>query len=430
MIVYTSGSGRSASGLAAGMRWSVLGNVGDGDRKQGAAVRKQASFLASDAYTTFTAGNTVYLGQYNQPALKKTTVKAKHSLALVFLQALLAGGSDPETINAILLVEPQGLPEKRALVIIEGGRVARDVVENTREAVDLATKAREDLSGHIVYAQHQELPNAEEILWEALVGHTGKKTLLKPIPRNPLAIVMVTVIILAIAGFFAYKQFVLEPELKRKRQAAALAADTTPIYIANLRRALSSVGWARGDMSMALVGLDVFPMYGKGWVLERRSCTSEPSQCGTQWKRTGGQLSDLTALFPNAVYDVAESSLDAAKLKHQQAVVPASMELESLMPVDAAAKQLREILQKLANAEAVITTGTSERWPPMDYKGVNPAAIASRSSVEISAPYPQIAAIIAELPPSVVLDKYDLTVSIGDVGNIFRVTVKGYIYAK
>ena len=66
----------------------------------------------------------------------------------------------------------------------------------------------------------------------------------------------------------------------------------------------------------------------------------------------------------------------------------------------------------------------------MSYKGVQPAAIASRSQIEISAPLPQIAAALAELPPTVVMDQYDLIVSIGDVGSIFKVTVKGHVYAK
>ena len=430
VIVHSTGKDKLSIGLAGALRWSVLATSSQDLRKKNSIIRNQASLIGAHSYATRQIGDATYLGLYTQSAIGVKKIKSIHSLGIAFLAALTGPDVDPVTVNAILLVEPAQMSEKRALVVIEGGEIVRDVIEGASEAIANAMRARESLPSHVVYAQYPEISGAQTVTWEQLLDGCSQDSILQPVPKSPLLLVGIAVVLMAVGGYFAYQKMVVEPEKKRKALAAAAAADQTPVYLAQLRASLSALGWDRKELSKRLADLNAFPMYHAGWALEKRECLASAQKCETQWKRTGGQLSALQKLLGEASYDVAVSNLDTTTMSHNQPVQAEKLEMEQLPEIGAAAKQLREVLQRLSNAEISVSTANSEKWPAMDFKNVKPAVVASRGSIEITAPLPKVIAVLAELPSTVVMDSYTLVVGSGDVGSLFKVTLKGYVYAK
>lgn len=430
VIVHSTGKGGQSTGLAGALRWAVLATSEKALRDKNKIIRTQAGLIGAQSYVTLQVGTNTYLGQYTQAVTKTKKIRSLHSLGLAFLAALMKSGDDQVTINAILLVEPDQMPEKRALVIIEGGVIVRDVIEGASEAISNAMKAREALSSHVVYAQHSEIPGAQTVTWGQLLDGCSKNSLVISIPKSPALYAGVALVLIGIGAYFAYQKMVVEPEKRRKAQAAAIAADQTPVYLAQLNASLSALGWERKNLNLSLTGLATFPMYHAGWVLEKRECFSTTQTCDTNWTRRGGKLSALQQLLGEASYDVAGSSMDTAIMRHKLPMVAGQLELEQLIDIETAAKELREVLQGFANADISVSTTSSEKWPAMNYTGVRPSVIASRGAIEITVPLPKISDVLAVLPNSVVMDSYTLMVSQSDIGSLFKVTLKGYVYAK
>lgn len=435
-IVFSQGEGKNSVGLVSSLHWSVLAS-GDEKVRKNARVRKVASSLSAPSFTTLTVDGSELMGLYTvSPILSGKPPRTLHSLAIVFMHAMMSEGTHQSSINAILVMEPQGMPDKRALVIIEGGAIVTDTMPTSQNALTQVMSAREQLHSHVIYAQHAELPGAILTTWDTLQEACSKASELQAVPRSPAVLLGATAVVLAAAGLLAHQKYVVEPEKARQRRIAQQRADRTPEYLAALHSQLGAVGWQREDLGTHLQSLVNSVFYGEGWSLERRECNdlkeSGPQRCLTTWKRHGGQLSGLQRLLPDAIYDVGnqKSTLDNAPMIHEQPVKPASLDATGLPQLSDAAKQLREALQRLTNADVAVATGSASNWPVMDYTGVNSNVIAKRSSVEITAPLPQIVAALAELPPSVVIDSYTLVVSSGDIGTLFKVTAKGFIYAK
>lgn len=431
IIVHSAGENRSSIGLAGQLRWSVLATSKVELRKKSSIIRKQASLIGAKSYATLTIDETTYLGQYTEMALGSTKPpKVLHSLAIVFIAALTSTGADARTLNAIILMEVDRQPGKRAVVIIEGGEVFLDKIENTADALISVQGARSALTSHIVYAQHAgEVPGAEIVTWEQLLECCNSTTTLHKVPTNPMVFIAVFLLILAISGYFVYEKIVVEPARKRAAAAAAAAADTTQIYLAQLSASMDAVGWDRADLTKQLNDIKKFPMYYAGWALEKRECSAVTQSCQTRWSRTGGQLPALLKMLPDATYDIAASDLNTAIMSQPLTIQAGKLEYP-LPAIDAAAKKLRGILQRLSNAEVNITTASSDKWPSMDFNGVKQGVIAVRAPMELTAPLPKAAELLAELPDDVMMESYILTVGTGDIGTIFKITLKGHVYAK
>lgn len=435
--VHIYGEGKTASCLASGLRWSVLSAAGSKKVNEKKTIRNQASLIGAQGYAVYSYEGTKLLGLYTQPPRLPGAAappKTIYSLALAFLSSLSQSGVDIRIANAILLVEPRGMPDKRALVVIEGGQIIRDMVDSTMDAIASAQSARDSLTDHQIYSQYPEIPGASDVDWDFLAHGCDKSALLVAVPRSPATLIVIMLAILAGAGWFGYQELVVKPEKARQKKLAAIKANKTPEYMALLRSSLSAVGWDSADLQAQITALKGspkgYPFYYKGWALEKRECVAANQSCTTQWRRTGGQLPSLFALLPNAKYDVVSSNLDTAKMDESSVMVRSSQQPEQMQTLEEVSKKLRESLQKLANADVVVSTGPAEKWPQMNYSGVDPKVIAVRASVEIVAPLPIVVAALRELPPTVIIDKFTLDVSSGDVGNLFKVSVKGYVYAK
>jgi hypothetical protein len=429
-IVHSVGTGRSNVALASALRWSVLSIETISKRATNKIVRNKAALVNGSHYGILSLGTTTYLGTYTQAALSIESPKVIHSLALAFVAALVAAGADINSINAILLMQPQHSPDKRTLVVVEGGEIVRDDVDSSANAIANALAARELMPSHRIYTQYTEIPGSEIVTWDQLFSSLGPTTVLQATPRNPLLLWGVLVLVLAGFTFAAVQKLVIEPERKRQRAAAAAALDKTPAYVSELRKSLSSTGWERADLSKAIAQLQNHIFYSTGWILENRECSASAQSCTIMLKRAGGQLSSLLSLFPKAVYEVADSTLDTAKMTEAQTMVPARMEPDDLPTSDTAAKQLREVLQRFSNAGIAITSGASEKWPVMDFSKVKAPVIATRGTLEITAPLPKIDDILSLLPPFVQVDSYRLIVSTDDASSYFKVTLKGSVYAR
>lgn len=431
VIVHAEGDGRTAVGLAGALRWAVLDS--SSPRKWNKSIRSQASLVGASSYTTKSFDEARFLGLYTKAVFTAghaAEIKILHSLAIAFLEALTHPEVDDRTINAILLMIPQNQPEKRALVVIEGGMIVRDVIEGVAEAIANVQRARESLPGHIVYSQHPEVSGSESISWEELLLACNTDSLLRPIPNNPSVVIGIAALIIGVAGYIAYDKLVVEPQAKIKRLKSIAAADKTPAYRNLLESSLANLGWDRQDLTSSLISLEAYPFYGEGWSLEKRECNVILQGCVSTWHRNGGQNSGLIKMLPNEAYDVTGSTLTSALTILKRPMKGAQLSHAGLHEVNAAAAELRNQLQLLATADIVITSWASEKWPSMDFRNVLPSAIATRSGVEIIAPLPKAVAVLASLPSSVVIDGYTLTVGSGDLGSLFNIKFKGYVYAK
>jgi hypothetical protein len=427
-IVHSAGTGRASTGLVAAMRWSVLARAGE---KAGArSIRHKASQTGASRYAVSHADAAIYLGLYHDPVNgARETPKALHSLALVFLAGLMADGVDRNSINAALLMEPDGRPNDRAVVIIEGGAIVRDSLDEKTKAVSAVRDARQQLPSLGVFAEQDDFPGRTAVTWEQLQSGVSTATAIRSVPPNTIVLLVLALVAVVAAGAFAYNEMVLKPEEARKRALQAAAADQTASYLASLRAALSNTGWKAGDIQASTSRIDAEPFYFSGWVLEERACTVRT--CVSRWKRQGGELPALSRLLSSAAYDVDRSNLDTSYFTQDAKGTPAQLTVEQLPSLANAATGLRPILQRFANAGIVVGSAGPERWPAADFSQVKASAIATRTPLELSGiPLPIAGKVIAELPPYAVLEGYTLSVSPGELGGMFKVKLKGFVYAK
>lgn len=429
-IVQQFGENRSVVALASALKWSVLSTEPKSKFATNKVVRNKAALVNGSRFCVLSIGLTSYLGTYTQAVSALSTPKSTHSLALIFVGALVSAGADINAINAILLLQPQNGAEKRVLIIVEGGEIVRDVVENTTTAIQNALAARDLLPSHKIYAQYSEISGAEIVTWNLFYEARSSATLLMSTPRNPLALLGALLVVVACMSVALIHWLIIEPENKRQRLAAVAALDKTPEYVFELRKSLASLAWSRADLSNAMIALQKHVFYSSGWVLESRECSSSLQSCVLLFKRSGGQLSSLLALFPKAVYDVAGSSLESARLNEPQVIERAKLELDDLPSSENAAKQIRETLQQFTNADLSITSGPSERWPIVDFSKVKASSVATKGALQITVPLPKVENIISLLPPFVQIDSYVLLVTTDDPSSFFKVLLKGSVYAR
>lgn len=427
-IVHSVGAGRAGAGFVAAMRWSVLARAGE--KSGGKLIRQKAALTGATRYATSQADSTIHLGLYNEPVLSKVAPpKTLHSLALVFLAGLTTEGVDRSSINAALLMEPDGRPADRAIVIIEGGAIVRDGVEEKSKAIEAAREARETLPSIQIFAQTADLASVTLVSWAELQAGKGASTLVKALPPNTTLLTGLAAVAVVVGAGLLYNELVIKPEEARQRAIRAAAADQTASYVASLRAALDNAGWKTDDLQGSAARLDASPFYFAGWVLEEKTCT--PRACVSRWKRQGGELPALTRLLAPASYDIDKSTLDVSYFTEEIRGQAAQLTVEQLPTMADAATGIRPILQRLSNAGIVVSSASPERWPPADFTQVSRAAIASRTPFELNGiPLPVAGKVIAELPPYAVLDGFTLAVSPGELAGMFKIKLKGYVYAK
>lgn len=425
-IVYT----QKGMALASGLRWSVLADTGRGPFKSRKAIRGPAANVRATRYACTTHPHATYLGMYTPDVLSGAVKGEVHSLALVFLNALIdASTADRSMINAALSMGTDSADHtKRALVIIADGHVVQDSVESASRVLEIISEWRGRLGEALqVYAGEAEIPDARVISWVDLLRHANKRSQTLAVPAS-LVLPALILGALAVAGAYAFYHYtVTVPAVEAERMRRTAAADRTGQYLQQLQEAMQTVGWSGESVIADLLSLRPEPYFTAGWTLTGVDCKTETKACVEQWTRVGGMLPDLIAARSGLTYMSQVSAKDAqASFTRALEISPSSLSVD-LLPANSqdADLKLRPVVNELVNAGVRVQISEAVAWPPVPLQGVNPDAVIKRRKVSITTDYRLVEQVIRKLPAHVVPDSYVLTTS-----NPFVVTVTAYAYVK
>lgn len=436
-IVYSEGKGRSAIRIAAGLRWVVLdGGLGRG-KSQTSQVRIQSASVGSTRYVIqkSDAGDTV--GLYNDPLVEDATLKGKiYSLSMLMLAGLLLkDGVEAVGVNAVLMMQPTGLPEKRLLIYIEGGQVTLDTILERDKAIEQA-KSHIDMSPDaVLYLEHAEVDRSHErISWQDVVALIDKKVssaVLKQVPVSPYLLPVLILAIASVGGWYTYDQMVRQPEKRRLASIQAAKKDKTPAYIAAAERALRTTGWDRADMNSFVAGLMSHPAYLSGWTLAQVICDQEA--CTSEWARRGGVVTDLQVALPNeklvigsAGSSTQSSTLEKSFMRQTYERKNAEIDRSNLATSEQALMEIRPVMQRLLNASALATIGEFKKWEVVSTSGVRVNEIVYQAPFEVSLPLFRLSETLDMLPKNILLQ----TLSITNGDGSFSFNLKGNAYAR
>lgn len=436
-IVYSEGKGRSAVRIAAGLRWVVLdGGLGRG-KSQTSQIRIQAASIGSSRYVMqkSDAGDTV--GLYNDPIVEDASLKGKiYSLSILMLTGYLQrDGVDPVGINAVLMMQPSGLPEKRLLIYIEGGQVTLDTILDRDKAIEQA-KSQIDISPDaVLYLEHAEVDRAHErISWSDVVELIDKKVsvaVLKSVPVSPYLLPVIVLAIASAGGWYAYDQLVRQPEKRRLASIQAAKKDKTPVYVSASEQALRSTGWDRDDIKNFVFGLMSHPAYVTGWSFAKIAC--DQSGCISEWSRRGGIVTDLQAALPNEKMIILSqdggnqsSTIEKTFMRQAYERKNAAIERSQLGTIEQSILEIRPVIQKLQNAGASATMGEFKKWEVASTSGVRVNELIYQTPVEVTMPLFRLSETLNMLPTNILL--HSLVISNADGSLSFN--LKGVAYAR
>lgn len=435
-IVYSEGKGRSSVRIAAGLRWVVLdGGLGRG-KSQTSQVRIQASSIGSTRYVIQKSevGDTV--GLYNDPLTEDASLTGKvYSLSVLMLSGLLQKeGVDPVGVNAVFLMQPAGLPDKRLLIYIESGQVTLDTILEREKAIDQA-KSHIDMSPDaVLYLEHAEIDRSHERMsWEEVAELVDKRAsiaVLKAIPISPFLLPVCIIAIASISGWYAYDKLIHQPEVRRQASVLAAKKDKTPAYIAAADQALRSAGWDRANLVDFVSKLSSHPAYVAGWSLVSMSCDLDA--CISQWSRRGGIVTELQSDLPaeslivtNPDNDAQSSTIEKSFMRMPHERKASVIERAELKTNDEYLIEIRPIMQRLINAGAVASIGDIKKWDVSSLSGVKSNEIIYQSPFEIYMPFFRFSDVVALLPKNILLQSLDITNNDGSLG--FKLKGNAYV---
>lgn len=429
-IVYSE-KGRAT--LASGLNWSVL-SAGTGWSKGRAGfIRKKARLVEGTRYVLSSSPSVsdgmgaTYIGLFVPDALQAQPRGALHSLALVFLEALLSAGLQRSLIHAMLSIAPSADPERRAVVVIEAGNIVHDQVESRQRVAAIAAERIANFPGLVtIYSGTPDIEGATLLQWSDLVQHAHKGSTLLALPTSPLVPLAVGALLLGIGGATAYHYMVRLPQKQADAARVIAASDKTGQYQELLEAELAHAGWDLGALSTYLQSLRESTLYADGWALKSLQCEVE-RECKESWTRVGGLLTDLLKQRPDARYLPQESTgANLAVLTYSapkdtrrlaQGSIPANK-------VDADVV-LKPVMQHLINGGQDLKTSEFANWPPGPVSGVRSEVLVQRRKVEIVADYHFVVEALQILPESVLGQSFELVTS-----TPIKVTIKGHQYAK
>jgi hypothetical protein len=377
-------------------------------------------------------------GYYTDPVLGVPAHSDKvYSLSMLLLSAIFR--QQPGTVvNAILLMQAERNIEKRALVIILGGQVTLDALLDTDRAIERVNEEVRSVPGIAVFCQAAEIASQHNIIsWqdiERLTDKEGSMARLQPMPMSPYLLPAVACAALAIAGVVAYDQQVRQPEIKRRALTAASMADKTPAYVLAVNQQLANAAWDTNDLAQFLDTLRAYPLFAKGWSLESIAC--DGVACLSRWSRRGGTAADLQAQLPDEQMVInadpnspllkgATSTLERMFTTKAHAAKFLPLERQQLQSKEQSLSSLNTPLQMLGNAGIAVGIGEPQRWAGLDVAGVTASEVLMQTPVDITAPLYRANAVLAMLPPNLLIKSFLLNTSEGAM----TVNFKGIVYA-
>jgi hypothetical protein len=342
-----------------------------------------------------------------------------------------------QRVDAVLLMEPQGAPDKRCVVFIQAGQITSDLVMDKSKAIDQVEQHLQYSQNASLYLQHDEIEHDHRtITWEQIESFSEDKdsgSVLQAVPASPYLLPIVLLLVAGGAGYLAYDEMVIQPEKKRQAQIERAKQDRTPAYNAAAEQALRSRGWDRKDLTAFLSEVGKRRMIISGWSLDSMQC--DMTSCISQWGRHGGLVSDLEKNLPeeqllitgkdaNAGGDRI-STMEKTVTKRDYERKPAELARADLKPVRQSIITLRPVLQKFVNASINVTAKEPTPWTVSDLGGVKPASVLVEQSLEITAPMFRMPEILKMLPENVLITSFQMNVSEFNI----NVNLKGAAYA-
>jgi hypothetical protein len=421
-------------GFAAGLRWAVLDDGQAAKRRQSLRhrIRTQANAIGASRYTTVKTDNATYVGLFSEPAKGKTGIKNLMSLAML-MREIASENREESEASIALLMQPEGFPDKRVLIVIQGGLVTVDVILDRQRAIDeLMTHL--DSGSMTVLSEHPEITHPHRVVtWDEITSSyfasTSKKVnQLKALPYSLLSLGLLGLSVVLIGAGVAYHQIVRAPEIKRLKALQSAQQDQTPSYTAEAFSGIAKSGWEKKDLLQFFQDKVLTqPYLVSGWSLQSVNC--DPSSCSMTWLRQGGTTIGLGDALPGQKIDVAASSLDktTTTFEHPKAAL-ASFNKGSIKTLNDSLSVLRPVLQQMANAGVSASLGEVKRWAVIDVANVRQDAILSTMDLELTFAPHQLEDVLQTLPDSLVAQSFRLSVGSGEAKNPLRIALKGKIY--
>lgn len=418
--------------LACGLRWSVLGEMKKSQTN--AEIRKTAATVAANLFAMDTFEEAKYLGLYtkNISITANLTREQKrsrvHSLALVFINAIQESSEvDRSSIYAILVATPptdkQG--ETRSVIVIEGGRVVHDGIENRVRATELVMEYRARQLKYRVFCELDEYEDSIPLDWSDLIEYADKNTLCNAVPTNPAKYLAFALGALGLSLYGAYHVLVVIPAKEAEAARRQAELDKTPIYLQTLGQEMERVGWSVSSISDFVERVKQEPYFYKGWSLKGMECTI--NQCNESWERHGGLLTDLLQIRSNSRYVPEESVSDKTAVVHTpNKGEPMKLTMDMLpqkgIPVHVA---LKPALNKLENAGATAQISETMTWPVMPMDGVRPEVVVRRTRLELTYKLAMIQDGLKLMPQNFVPESLVISANQG-----MSISIRGFVYEK
>jgi hypothetical protein len=435
LVVKTAKKGRGARvGFAAGLRWAVLDDGQKSSRKQSLRqrIRGQATAIGANRYTTAKAGIATYVGLYSEPLSSKHAASQLMSLAMLMREIASEGNNESE-VSVALLMQPEGLPEKRVLIVILDGFVAVDAVLERQRAIDELMLHINSTTDMIVLSEHPEITHAHRLVtWDEITStyfslRSKKSHLLKSIPYSWTSLALMTILVLGLLAATAYHQLVRVPEAKRLKAMQSANIDQTPAYQSEAFASIAKDGWNRSTLvSFFKDQILTQPYLLAGWTLQAVACSA--SKCNLTWIRQGGNSEELAIALPKQSIDVAASALDRTVTAFALQPEAVAFNKGAIKKMDESLSALRPVLQKMANAGVTSTMSEPKRWAVIDISNVREEALLATIDLELNFPPHQLSEVLDLLPASVVPQTFRLSIGSGDAKNQLRLVLKGKMY--
>jgi len=363
--------------IASGLRWSLLAQ--DSKKKQNRTEQIRARVRNSNGatryVTTTSAEDAPYIGLYTPDRMGKAPKGEIHSLALVFLHALMqAHRGERSTINAALVMDVENAQSaKKAVVIILGGNIVHDTVEDQFRAHAIVEQNQTELGGFLqVLSSESDIPSATHVTWEDLLAHATKESKSHPVPSGALLLpALLGLVVIAGLGA-AYHFLVIVPEQEAERRRKAQEADKTQQYLQQLAAAMQNAGWVAPSYVAQLSAMRNDPYWIKGWSLAKLDCQHQSQSCQEHWVRHGGKLPELVSQRPGATYLPQTNPRDSEASFSRKALVEPAVLTPDVIPADEneADMRLRPVINELVNAGMAVQLSALTVWPSFPMAGV------------------------------------------------------------
>ena len=429
-------------GFASGLSWSVLST--DGNNKQKVKkIRTQANIIGADKHVLNTLAQNKYIGLYTKPVLDKKLPNKIYSVAMTLLGVLSNHNeADRQAVNAIFLMTPPSHPSHRVVVVIEGGQIIHDKLEDKNDAPSVISQYNNANVGihYQVVSDGYELAGANITTWEELASAKTSQDILKSIPVNMLVLGLLLVGLMAIAAASAYYLMVYKPAQEQaKRLAQQAAMDQTPQYLKRLNEELLRVGWNKKHLLETLDNLAAEQAYAKGWAIDDIVCgdgkdlLAVATTCDYHFSRVGGELQELVDKHTDKTLDLAKSNKEKAVLVRKITPTLEGYDVNKIPQSNVASVVLLNQIQRLNNADISSSTTNPKPWPiqGLELNKIKKETLINQATFEVKLPYILTHTVMAELPENLMLRGFGLKVSpAGDKAKFLTLTLKGHTYAK